>query len=123
MSTVGILDKLKTSLDQFGLPVYYGRSFASAKEDWNYIIFNRHYINKTGKNSQDFNYYYQVHIIMENYITEGFEIGLIQAVEEETGLKLVDNSMEFNYATKNNSDTVIEMLTMVFTKPMKRCNL
>ena len=47
------------------MPVYYGRSFAKANDEWNYFVFNRVSMNKSGTSRVDINYQYQVHIIKE----------------------------------------------------------
>ena len=114
-----ILEQIQSTLEQFGYPVYYGRSFCKPQDDWNYFVFNRAYVSKSGKSNCDFNYYYQVHIIMEDYIPEGFEQEVIKAIQENTRLKLIDQPMQFNYTTKNNTETVVEMLTLEFTKTFK----
>ena len=60
---------------------------------------------------------------MEEYIPEGFEQEVIKAIQENTGLKLRDQPMQFNYTTKNNTDMVIEMLTLEFAKAFKGCDI
>lgn len=119
----GILGKIQETLDTFNLPVSYGRTFCKEKDAWNYFVFNRKEFSKTGSSRIDLNYYYQVHIIMENYIPEGFEQEVIKIIQENTGLKLRDQPMQFNYTTKNNTDMVIEMLTLEFTKAFKGCDI
>ena len=119
----GILQGIQSTLNEFGYPVYYGRSFARPNDNWDYFVFNRYYIEKSGKSFCDFNYHYQVHIIMENYIQEGIEQQVIKAIQEKVGLKLVANSMQFNYVTKNGTDLVVEMLTIEFTKAVKGCEV
>ena len=118
-----ILEQLQEVLECFGYPVYYGRSFCKPQDAWNYIVFNRQRIDKAGKSNCDFNYYYQVHIIMEDYIPEGFEINVIKSIQENVRLKLVDTPMQFNYTTKNSTDMVVEMLTITFTKSVKGCDV
>lgn len=118
-----ILELIQSTLETFGYPVYYGRSFCKPQDDWNYFVFNRAYVSKSGKSNCDFNYYYQVHIIMEDYIPEGFEQEVIKAIEENCRLKLVDTPLQFNYVTKNSTDMVVEMLTITFTKSIKSCDL
>ena len=120
---MNILEKIQDTLETFDYPVYYGRSFCKPTDDWNYFVFNRQYISKSGKNNCDFNYYYQIHIIMEDYIPEGFEMDVIKAIQDNTRLKLVDNPLQFNYVTKNNTDMVVEMLTITFTKPVRGCDI
>lgn len=120
---VGILGKIEETLDQFKLPVYYGKTFHKEKDEWNYFVFNRNNFEKRGKSNCDLNYNYQVHIIMEDYITEGFEQQVINAIQENTRLKLADKPMQFNYVTKNNTNMVVEMLTLEFTKTFKGCDI
>ena len=115
----GILGQIQDTLETFELPVWYGRTFSKEKDKWNYFVFNRKELDRSGKSRIDFNYYYQVHIIMEDYIPEGFEQEVIKKITENTGLKLVDQPMQFNYTTKNNTDMVVEMLTLEFTKAFK----
>ena len=115
----GTLGQIQDTLETFELPVWYGRTFSKEKDKWNYFVFNRKELDRSGKSRIDFNYYYQVHIIMEDYIPEGFEQEVIKKITENTGLKLVDQPMQFNYTTKNNTDMVVEMLTLEFTKAFK----
>lgn len=119
----GILGSIQENLETFGLPVWYGKTFCKEKDSWNYFVFNRKEFNRSGNSRVDFNYYYQVHIIMENYIPEGFEQEVIKKITENTRLKLVDQPMQFNYVTKNSTDMVVEMLTLEFTKTFKGCDI
>lgn len=118
-----MLNKLKSLLEEFQLPVYYGRTTHNADDDWNYIVFNKRRLKKSGTSKVDFNYYYQVHIIQEDYIPEGFELEVIKHITENTRLRLSDNDMEYNYTVKSNTNMVIEMLTIEFTLSKKGdCN-
>ena len=118
----GLFEQIEQCLAQFNMPVYYGRSFAKANDDWNYFVFNRQYINKAGTSRCDINYQYQVHIIMENYIDEDLEIQVIKALQNETKLKLAEQG-QFNYVTKGGTDIVVEMLTLTFTRTSKGIDL
>ncbi len=119
---VGLLESIEKCLKTFGLPVYYGRSFARQNDAWNYIVFNRQSLNKSGTSRVDLNYQYQVHIIMENYIDEDFEIQVIKALQDKTKLKLTGTA-QYNYVTKNNTDIVVEMITLTFTRTHKGVDL
>ena len=119
----GTLGQIQDTLETFGLPVWYGKTFSKEKDKWNYFVFNRKELDRSGKSRIDYNYNYLVHIIMEDYIPEGFEQEVIKKITENTKLKLVDQPMQFNYVTKNNTDTVVEMLTLEFTKTFKGCDV
>ena len=118
---IGLLEKIESTLLQFKIPVYYGKTFAKENDTWDYFIFNRQRISRSGTNNIDINYQYQVHIISENYIEEDLEIQVIKALKSR-GLKLVDSG-QFNYVTKGNTDVVVEMLTLTFSKTNKGVNL
>mgnify|MGYP006999055460 FL=1 len=120
---VGTLEKIEEALASFGLPVWYGKTFCKVDDKWNYFVFNKKQLNRSGKNKIDFNYDYQVHIIMENYIEEGFEQKVIKKIKENTNLKLIDQPMQFNYVQKNNTNLVVEILTLEFTKTFKGCDI
>lgn len=119
---VGILEGIEQCLSSFGLPVYYGKSFAKENDKWNYFVFNRQSISKRGTSGIDLNYQYQIHIIMEDYIEEDFEIQVIKKLKEELRLKMTETA-QFSYVTKGSTDTVVEMLTLTFTKTHKGIDL
>ena len=54
-------------------------------------------------------------------LKEDLEIQVIKALKS-IGLKLVDSG-QFNYVTKGNTDIVVEMLTLTFSKTNKGVNL
>lgn len=118
-----ILEQIEQVLQKFGYPVFYGRSFIGSNDKLDYFVFNRQQISRSGKTNNDFTCYYQVHIIMENYIPEGFELDVIDAIQNNTNLKLSTNSMNYQYTTKGNTDTVLELLTITFALPIKKCDL
>ena len=118
---IGLLEKIENTLLQFKLPVFYGKTFAKENDNWNYIVFNRQQLTKSGTNMIDVNYLYQVHIVNEDYIDEDFEIEVIKALKK-IGLKLTGVG-QYNYVTKGNTDIVVEMLTLTFTKTSKGIEL
>lgn len=91
--------------------------------DWNYIVFERTNSSRAGTSKCDFNTYYDVHIVHENYVPEGYEFKLIQTVLEKTKLRLAQNDIRYDYTKKNNTDAVIEIATVTFTLPQKGCVL
>ena len=119
---VGLLNQIEECLKAFGMPVYYGRSFAKANDEWNYFVFNRVSMNKSGTSRVDINYQYQVHIIKENYIDEDLELEVIKSLQSKTRLRLTGQA-QYNYVTKGSSDIVVEMVTLTFTRTHKGIEL
>lgn len=101
--------------------VYYGACNEKLQE-WNYFVFNRMNVKTAGKTKGDFNEYYAVHIIHEDFIPEGYIYKVIQKVLEDTkGIKLaVNEDISFSYTRKGNTDVVVEIATIVFTKAIFR---
>ena len=119
-----ILEEIQKALESVSdMPVYYGKTFASENDKQNYIVFNRRNVSKSGKNNCDFNYYYQVHIIHENYIPEGFEHKIVDAMEAIPGMKLNTDNHNYQYVLLNSTDTVVELLTLTFTKTVRGCKI
>lgn len=119
-----ILEEIQKALESVSdMPVYYGKTFASENDKQNYIVFNRRNVSKSGKNNCDFNYYYQVHIIHENYIPEGFEHKIVAAMEAIPGMKLTTDNHNYQYVLLNSTDTVVELLTLTFTKTVRGCKI
>ena len=113
-----MLNDIKQALEKLGYKAYYGRSLAKPNDDWNYFVFNKSRTSRSGTNRMDYNKYYQVHFICENYIEEDFEFKIIKQVTKDTKLKLADTEIVFNYTTK-----IIlierEICTIEFTKAKK----
>ena len=118
-----MLNDIKQALEKLGYKAYYGRSLAKPNDDWNYFVFNKSRTSRSGTNRMDYNKYYQVHFICEDYIEEDFEFKIIKQVTKDTKLKLADTEIVFSYTTKNNTDRVVEICTIEFTKAKKGCQL
>lgn len=121
VNSMNKLEQLNECLIDFGMPVYYGKSFCKPNDKWNYIVFNRQAINKSGTSNNDYNYYYQVHVIQENFIEEGLEVQIINAIKEQCHLKFTGQA-QYNYVTKNDS-IIVEMLTLQFTATVRGCKM
>ena len=113
-----MLDDIKRALEELGYKAYYGRSLAKPNDDWNYFVFNKSRTSRAGTNRRDYNKYYQIH-----FICEDFEFKVIKQITENTKLKLADTEIVFSYITKNNTDRVVEICTIEFTKAKKGCEL
>lgn len=103
--------------------VYYGMIPDNVEiNDWNYLVFGQRKLRKSGTNGTDLNKYWYVTIVRENYIPDDFEEQVIKKMAEISGLRLADSDFEYNYTTKGNTDIVVEILELQFTKMKKGCS-
>lgn len=117
-----ILDDIKSKLQEIDEKVFYGMADFSEIErtnDWNYIVFMRKTLsaspNKTGYSD-----HFTVAIIREDFIPEGLDIAVVEKMCEISGMKLASPDCPYNYTQKQNTNTVVEVLTMEFVKARKR---
>lgn len=115
-----LLDAIRKELEKFGR-VYYGLFPADLSVTWDHIVFRRTELRK--KNQVDFARDYTVAIVKENYIPEGYEFQIIDALETNTKLRMSPNGAEYTYLFKGNTNLVVEILTLHFVEPIKRCSL
>ncbi len=128
-----ILDRIRKTMDQLVnesnneyLASFYGLPTVSTLEKWNYFIFRRKTSKRSGKSGRDepVQTKYLIHIIHEDYIPEGYVDEVIRALEtkDESGtkLKLCADDITYDYIQKGNSDTIIEVATIVVTHPERR---
>ena len=128
-----VLDRIRTTLTTLAADtevpmagVWYGACREKELKNWNYFVFNRQ---KTSKNNQgskvDLQTFYQVHVIHEDYIPEGYVETVIQALQEQadsgTKLKLTNDDIQYNYTFKGNTNMVVEIATITLYHPEKRC--
>lgn len=120
--TQGTLQELAKSSDVPMAGAYYGACREKNLDAWNYFVFNR---KNTGKstNRMDYQTTYQVHVVHEDYIPEGYIENVIQVLEAQKGAKLKATSdpIEYNYTFKGNTDMVVEIATITLFHPEKRC--
>lgn len=114
-----ILEDIEAKLREIDPNVYYGMVDDSQNETaWNYIVFNRtgitHSANKTGATDR-----FDVHIIRENYVPEGVDTEVVDALCSIPGVRLAGDSCTFNYVQKPNTNIVVEMLTIPFVRARK----
>lgn len=124
-----IRDTLNTLSSDADVPmegVWYGACREKELKYWNYFVFNRR---KTTKNNQgsrvDLQTVYQVHVVHEDYIPEGYVGKVISALQAQAGsgtkLKLTNDDVEYNYIFKGNTNMVVEIATITLYHPEKRC--
>ena len=123
-----ITETLEGMLQDADVPmetVGYGGVRKSELDRWNYFVFNRIRRTKNNNSRQDLQTFYQVHVVHEDYIPEGYIDRVIKKLEAPadpgTKLRQTNDDIEFNYVYKGNTDLVVEIATITFYHPEKRC--
>lgn len=123
-----MLNEIKEELEKlqagdsatYGTVVMYGRVVDDKiPEEWNYITFNRRNVKRSGTNKRDFNEYFEINLVHEEFIPEEAIYYVISALEKVKGLKQSDDDVDFNYTTKKKTSTVVEVATITFTHTVK----
>lgn len=114
-----ILSDIEAKLQKLDPNVFYGVVDKSKLETvWDCIVFGRtnirHNTNKTSSSD-----YFDVLIIRENYIPDGFEDEVIQTLTELDGVRHAGSESRFDYIQKPNTDITVEMLTISFVRARK----
>lgn len=114
-----MLNTIRDKLESLDLgPVEYGRA-KNNPNLWNYVVFARRNMSRAGKSRNDYNRYYTVVIVHEDYIPEGTEIEVINALTSIPGLHHAQDDIQYDYTVKRNSDTIVEMAVMIFYEAVK----
>ena len=121
-ATKNTLEELARSAEVPMAGAYYGACREKNLEAWNYFVFNRKTTEKSS-NRLDYQTFYQVHVVHEDYIPEGYIQKVVEALEEqkEAKMKATAEPIEYNYTFKNNTDMVVEIATITMFHPEKRC--
>lgn len=105
--------------------VHYGMMEKTDLDVWNYFVFGRQKTTKDRIKRRDLQTYYEVHIIHEDYIPEGYVDEVIAALEdtEAVGVKLrmTDQDVQYDYVRKGKTEMVVEIATIAIYRPEKRC--
>ena len=106
--------------------VWYGACREKNLNLWNYFVFNRRVTTKNNQGTKvDLQTEYQIHIIHEDYIPEGYVNTVIDALQAKadsgTKLKLTNDEITYDYTFKGNTNMVVEIATITFFHPEKRC--
>lgn len=118
---MSMLDTIRDTLQGFG-ETYYGNAYPKEGDPWNYYVFRRSILKKAGSGA-DFVRRYTVAIVKENYIPEGHEIEVINAIRAATKMRLADVDITYSYAFKGATDLVVEVALITFAEPIKGCNV
>ena len=93
------LEKIKKKLEELNIKVYYGSAEKSSKDLKEYIVFGRDKI-KLNDSKMSTTDYYDVVIVVEGRIAEGFVDEVIEALSE-IGIKKSKEDIDFKYLVRN----------------------
>lgn len=117
-----ILNDIKNKLLEVDPVVFYGcvdEESDTIKADlWNYIVFNRSKL-RTDTSKTSYVDVFEVHIVREEYIPDGIDNEVITKLRSIPGVKFSGEDGVYNYTKKNNTNLVVEMLTLTFTRGRK----
>ena len=115
-------NKIKEKLSEIDNKIYYGIvPEDEGVTDWNYFVFGQRKLRKSGNSLNDLNGYWYVTIVRENYIPDDVVFNVIDKMSEISGLRLADGDYEYTYTLKGNTNIVVEILELQFTKMKKAC--
>lgn len=114
------LEDIEAVLQELDPNVFYGMvedDKVKKMAVWNYTVFNRTTINYS-TNRTSTSDYFDVNIIRENYVPEGLDTEVIARLTALSGVRLAGNAT-LNYLRKPNTNIVMEILTIPFTRVRK----
>lgn len=115
-----MLNEIKTALETLNKPVFYGKAGTLDGDDiWDYIVFFRDTVRATS-NKNGLADYFTVAIVQEEFVEDSTIYGVIGVLTALPGVRLADGDMQYQYTTKPNTSTIIEILTLSFVRPKKR---
>lgn len=113
-------NEIKEKLEQIDYNIFYGLVPKGCEiEEWNYLVFGKKKLRKSGTSGIDLTDYYSVTIVRENYIPDDLVFKIIQAMRSIPGMRLSDDECNYEYTTKGNTNLVVEILSIYFTKAKK----
>ena len=115
-------NKIKEKLLELDKNIYYGIVPESEETfEWNYFVFGQSKVRKKDTNSNDLQGYWYVTIVREDFIPDDVVFDVIERLTDGTGLRLADGDFEYTYTFKGNTNIVVEILELQFTKTKKSC--
>lgn len=114
-------NEIRDKLREIDKHIYYGIVPDNVElAEYNYFVFGQEKIRKKNPaSSMDLQGYWYVAIVRENFIPDSLVFEVINKVTEISGLRLADSDFEYNYITKGNTNNVVEILELKFTKTKK----
>lgn len=115
-----ILEDIQAKLAEIDPLVFYGKvDETQIMDDWNYTVFLRKSLS-IGAQKREYSDRFTVAIIRENFIPEGLDTAVIEKMCEIPGMRIASTDGQYNYTSKPNTNTVVEILTMEFVRARKR---
>lgn len=116
-----ILEKIKNKLQEIDPYVFYGMADKEEMKSkpWNYTVFDRSTM-RISSSKTGYTDVYSVHLIRENFIPEELPIAVIEKMEEIEGIKVASSDATYEYIEKPNTNKVVEICSIDFTKPKKK---
>lgn len=110
-----VLAELKTDTDVPMEAIFYGVCTEDLSK-WNYFVFNR--VRSSRPGDAEWNEYYTVNIIHEDYVPEGYVEKVIKAIKAAAHMR-VSGDVTYAYVQKSNTQMVVEVASIVFVKNEK----
>ena len=120
-----LLDTIKSTLETLAADkayplsggVFYGACNRKTLPEWNYFVFNRR--REMPTNHKSVTDIFEVHIIHEDYVMEGYELDVVKAIKDAIpGCSLMED-ITYEYTTKADTQVVVELCNMVFKRARK----
>lgn len=122
---MSLLDNIKNTLETLAADpeypmsggVFYGGINVQNLEEWNYFVFNRRRV--IGTNNKSFTDFFEVHIVHEDYIAEGYELEVVKALKDEIpGVSLAED-ITYDYVPKGDTQVVVEIANLTMKSAKK----
>lgn len=116
-----ILDDIQQQLRKFDPVVFYGcvdEDSEDIKNGWDYTVFNRVKL-RAAPDKNSYVDVIEVHIVREEYVPDGTDAEVIALMRNIPGVKLSSEDGTYTYTRKPGTGTVVEMLTLTFTRARK----
>ena len=92
----------------------------TTEDVWDYAVFFRTQLSPTGGKT-GVAQTYEVALVFEEYVPDEKVWACIDAMTAIPGMRLADTGGTYQYTTKPNTEQVVEILTLDFVRPLRRC--
>lgn len=115
-----ILTEIQEKLLEIDPNTYYGTGITHPKnKPWDYIVFSRDILSRKA-NKSGYSDIVNVSIVREEFIPEGLEEKVIEAMESIAGVRLQEGNHEYYYSVKPGTQLTVEMILLKFTHSRKK---